>query len=317
MSFTVINPATGEQITEIPAWNDVQVEEAITQVAAVTPQWAATPMADRASLMKQAAQVIRDNVDHYAAIITQEMGKLFAEARGEIEKCAWVCDYYADNAATFLQDEPIESDGSKSYVAYLPIGTVLAVMPWNFPFWQVFRFAAPALMAGNTGLLKHASNVPQCALAIEEIFNKAGFPAGVFRTLMIRASQVAKVIEDNRVHAVTLTGSEPAGRQVASTAGNAIKKSVLELGGSDAFIVLEDADLDLTVQDKVASRRNALSWWMRSRKILLHVSRRVLKHSMQAIRWTGIRHWHPWLAAICVMICINRYRIHSMPAPLR
>ncbi len=254
MSFTVINPATGEQITDIPAWNDAQVEEAVAQVAAVTPQWAATPLADRASLMKQAAQVIRDNVDHYAGIITQEMGKLFAEARGEIEKCAWVCDYYAENAATFLQDEPIESDGSKSYVAYLPIGTVLAVMPWNFPFWQVFRFAAPALMAGNTGLLKHASNVPQCALAIEEIFSKAGFPAGVFRTLMIRASQVAKVIEDKRVHAVTLTGSEPAGRQVASTAGNAIKKSVLELGGSDAFIVLEDADLDLTVSQAITSR---------------------------------------------------------------
>jgi succinate-semialdehyde dehydrogenase/glutarate-semialdehyde dehydrogenase len=254
MSFTVINPATGEQVTEVPAWSDAQVDEALAQVAGVTPQWAAMPIEQRAELMKQAARVIRDNLAHYAGIITQEMGKLLAEAKGEIEKCAWVCEYYAENAATFLQDEPIESDAGKSYVAYLPLGTVLAVMPWNFPFWQVFRFAAPALMAGNTGLLKHASNVPQCALAIEEIFNKAGFPAGSFRTLMIRASQVQKVIEDKRVHAVTLTGSEPAGRQVAATASNMIKKSVLELGGSDAFIVLEDADLDLAVKGAVTSR---------------------------------------------------------------
>ena len=254
MSFTVINPATGEQVTEVPAWSDAQVDEALAQVASVTPQWAATPIDQRAELMKQAAQVIRDNLAHYAGIITQEMGKLLAEAKGEMEKCAWVCEYYAENAASFLQDEPIESDAGKSYVAYLPLGTVLAVMPWNFPFWQVFRFAAPALMAGNTGLLKHASNVPQCALAIEEIFNKAGFPAGSFRTLMIRASQVQRGIEDKRVHAVTLTGSEPAGRQVAATASNMIKKSVLELGGSDAFIVLEDADLDLAAKGAVTSR---------------------------------------------------------------
>lgn len=254
MSFSVINPATGNTEKEISAWSDTQVEAALAEAAAIAPQWAATPLARRCELMKQAAQVLRDNADAYAKIVTLEMGKLLRDARAEIEKCAWVCEYYAEEGPVFLQDEPIESDAGKSYVAYLPIGTVLAVMPWNFPFWQVFRFAVPALVAGNTGLLKHASNVPQCALAIEEVFHKAGFPQGVFRALMIRASQVSKVIEDKRVHAVTLTGSEPAGRQVASTAGSSLKKSLLELGGSDAFIVLEDADLDLAVQGAITSR---------------------------------------------------------------
>jgi len=254
MSFTVINPATGQQEMEIPAWDDARIEQALAQTAAVTPQWAATPIAERSALVRKAGQVLRDNVDRFGGLITQEMGKLLKDAKAEVEKCATVCDYYADNGATLLKDELIDSDAGKSYVAYLPLGTVLAVMPWNFPLWQVFRFAAPALVAGNTGLLKHASNVPQCALAIEEVFSQAGFPEGVFRTLMIRASQVAGVIEDKRVHAVTLTGSEPAGRQVARTAGDSLKKSVLELGGSDAFIVLEDADMDLTVKNAIISR---------------------------------------------------------------
>jgi len=254
MSFTVINPATGQQVTEVPAWDDSRIEQALMETAAVTPQWAAMPIADRSALMRKAAQVLRDNVDRFGSIITQEMGKLLKDARAEVEKCATVCDYYADNGAQQLKDEIISTDAGKSYVAYFPLGTVLAVMPWNFPFWQVFRFAAPALVAGNTGLLKHASNVPQCALAIEEVFHAAGFPAGVFRSLMIRAAQVARVIEDKRVHAVTLTGSEPAGRQVARTAGDNLKKSVLELGGSDAFIVLEDADMDLTVKNAIISR---------------------------------------------------------------
>ena len=254
MSFTVINPATGQQEMEIPAWDDARIEQALAQTAAVTPQWAATPIAERSALVRKAGQVLRDNVDRFGGLITQEMGKLLKDAKAEVEKCATVCDYYADNGATLLKDELIDSDAGKSYVAYLPLGTVLAVMPWNFPLWQVFRFAAPALVAGNTGLLKHASNVPQCALAIEEVFSQAGFPEGVFRALMIRASQVAGVIEDKRVHAVTLTGSEPAGRQVARTAGDSLKKSVLELGGSDAFIVLEDADMDLTVKNAIISR---------------------------------------------------------------
>jgi succinate-semialdehyde dehydrogenase/glutarate-semialdehyde dehydrogenase len=254
MSFEVVNPATGEKVTEIPAWDSNQLEAGLAAVAAASPEWRNTPMADRCALMHKAAEVLRTNKDKYAAIVTQEMGKLINDARAEVEKCATVCDFYADNGAEFLADEVIESDAGKSYVAYLPLGTVLAVMPWNFPLWQVFRFAAPALVAGNTGVLKHASNVPQCALLIEEVFKLASFPENVFRSLMIRASQVKSVIEDSRVQAVTLTGSEPAGRQVAAAAGNSLKKSVLELGGSDAFIVLEDADLDLTVQNAVVSR---------------------------------------------------------------
>ncbi len=254
MSFAAINPFTGKVIAEIPAWTATQVDAALTEVAAITPIWAATPMAERCALMRQAGQVLRDNLQAYAETITREMGKLIGESRAEVEKCALVCDYYAEHGPAFLTDEAIVSDAGKSYVAYLPLGTVLAVMPWNFPFWQVFRFAAPALIAGNTGVLKHASNVPQCALAIEDVFHRAGFPAGVFRSLMVKASQVQKIIEDPRVHAVTLTGSEPAGRQVAATAGACLKKSLLELGGSDAFIVLEDADLDATVCGAVTSR---------------------------------------------------------------
>ena len=254
MSFKVINPATGETVKEIPVWDDASVEATLSQVAAATPGWAGRPIAERCDLMRKAGQVLRDNKEKYAQIITTEMGKLIKDARAEVEKCALVCDYYAEHGPEFLKDEILASDASHSFVAYLPLGTVLAVMPWNFPFWQVFRFAAPALVAGNTGLLKHASNVPESALAIEEVFQQAGFPTGSFRTLMIRASQVQKVIEDSRVHAVTLTGSEPAGRQVAATAGANIKKSVLELGGSDAFIVLEDADLDEAARVAVTSR---------------------------------------------------------------
>jgi succinate-semialdehyde dehydrogenase/glutarate-semialdehyde dehydrogenase len=211
-------------------------------------------VAGRADLVRQASAVLRQRAEELARLMTLEMGKPIREARAEIEKCAWVCDYYADEGPGFLADEPVGSDAGRSLVAWQPLGTVLAVMPWNFPFWQVFRFAAPALVAGNTGLLKHASNVPQCALALESIFADAGFPAGVFRTLMIESSRVAAVIGDPRVHAVTLTGSEPAGRQVAATAGSHIKKCVLELGGSDPFIVLEDADLGLAVEQAVTSR---------------------------------------------------------------
>lgn len=254
MSFEVINPATGEKVTEIPAWDSQQLESGLASVAAASAAWRKTPMDDRCALMRKAGEVLRANKEKYAAVVTLEMGKLINDARAEVEKCATVCDFYADKGPEFLADEMIESDAGKSFVAYQPLGTVLAVMPWNFPLWQVFRFAAPALVAGNTGVLKHASNVPQCALLIEDVFKEAGFPENVFRAFMIRASQVQSVIEDPRIHAVTLTGSEPAGRQVAATAGSNLKKSVLELGGSDAFIVLEDADLDLTVQNAVVSR---------------------------------------------------------------
>jgi len=250
----VINPATGLTVKTIPTWNDAKIEQALSAVTAATPAWAELELAQRTKIVANAAKVLRENKDKYAAIITEEMGKLINDARAEVEKCASVCDYYAENGAAFLADEIIESDAGKSYVAYQPLGTVLAVMPWNFPFWQVFRFAAPTLIAGNTGVLKHASNVPQCALTIEEVFDLAGAPKGVFKSLMISASQVKQVIEDDRIHAVTLTGSEPAGRQVAATAANVLKKSVLELGGSDAFIVLGDADLDLAVADATISR---------------------------------------------------------------
>ena len=254
MAFVSANPATGQIIEEFPVWDEIQLEEAMVQVAITTPDWAATPLAERCQYVRRMAEVLLARRDELAEMITLEMGKLISEARAEVEKCALGCDYYADNGPQFLADEVIETNASKSFVAHQPIGTILAVMPWNFPLWQVFRFMAPALVAGNTGVLKHASNVPQCALAIEEVVREAGLPDGVFRTLMISASQVAEVIEDSRIKAVTLTGSESAGRKVAACAGANLKKTVLELGGSDPFIVLEDADLDWAVQQAVASR---------------------------------------------------------------
>lgn len=254
MGFRSVNPATGETIAEFEAWDGAAVDAALAANAAAFPAWAATPVAERAERVRRAGDVLRARRDEFARLITLEMGKLIKEARAEVEKCAWLCDYYADHGPDFLADTPITSDAGRSFVAWQPLGTVLAVMPWNFPFWQVFRFAIPSLLAGNTGVLKHASNVPQCALAIESVFRDAAFPAGVFTTLMIRAGQVEDVIADPRVHAVTLTGSDPAGRQVASAAGRHLKKSVLELGGSDPFVVLEDADIDAAVQTAVASR---------------------------------------------------------------
>jgi len=254
MSFRSINPLDGSTLAVVESFTTAQLNAALKQAADARSEWAATPMEQRCALLRAAAGVLRQRSDELAATISREMGKLIGEAEGEVEKCAWVCEYYADEAPGFLADEVIGSDASRSFVAYQPLGTVLAVMPWNFPFWQVFRFAAPALAAGNTGLLKHASNVPQCALAIEEVFSEAGFPPGVFRSLMIPAADVQQVIEDPRVHAVTLTGSEPAGRSVAAAAGRALKKSVLELGGSDPFVVLEDADLESAVKTAVTSR---------------------------------------------------------------
>jgi succinate-semialdehyde dehydrogenase/glutarate-semialdehyde dehydrogenase len=254
MAFTSVNPATAEKIWACDACDSADIERALAETALATPPWAATPLAERCRLLQRAAEVLRNNIEGLAGLITMEMGKLRAEARAEVQKCALACDYYAEHAPAFVADELIPSDAGKSLVAYQPLGTVLAIMPWNFPLWQVFRFAAPALAAGNTALLKHASNVPQCALAIEKVFGDAGFPRGVFRTLMIRAAQTEQVIADARVHAVTLTGSEPAGRQVAAAAGTHLKKSVLELGGSDPFIVLDDADLGLTVRTALTSR---------------------------------------------------------------
>ncbi len=254
MPFVSLNPATNEWVDEYPYWNEVQLEQALAEVAVATRVWVNTPLSERCDHVRRLGQLVLQRRDQLAALIMLEMGKLIGEARAEVEKCAVVCDYYADNGAAFLADELIESDAGRSFVAYQPLGTVLAVMPWNFPIWQVFRFLVPALVAGNTGVLKHASNVPQCALAIEAVVRDAGLPAGVFRSLMISSAQVASVVKDKRIHAVTLTGSESAGRQVAATAGAHLKKTVLELGGADPFIVLEDADLDWAVLQGVASR---------------------------------------------------------------
>lgn len=254
MSMKAINPATGEEITDYRTLSPDEVVQVIREVAEAFQPWRRTSFEQRSRLMKKAARILRDNEDSYARLMALEMGKPIGEGRTEAVKCAWVCDYYADHAAEFLKPETVETDASRSYVSFQPLGVVLAVMPWNFPFWQVFRFAAPALMAGNVGILKHASNVPGCALAIEEVFVKAGFPANVFRTLLIGSREVEAVIENPLVKAVTLTGSTPAGRAVAAKAGEVLKKTVLELGGSDPYVVLEDADLEATVDTCVLSR---------------------------------------------------------------
>jgi len=249
-----INPATDELIKEYKEHTDDEVKKIIEAAHKCYLSWRYVSFAERSKLMHKAAEVLRKNIDKYARLITVEMGKVIKESRAEVEKCAWVCEYYADNAGRFLADEIIETDASKSMVVFQPIGIVLAVMPWNFPFWQVFRFAAPALMAGNAGVLKHASNVPGCALAIEEVFKEAGFPENAFRTLLISAGKVEGVIKNQYIKAVTLTGSEPAGMQVASAAGHELKKTVLELGGSDPYIVLEDADIPACVNTSVTAR---------------------------------------------------------------
>lgn len=249
-----INPATGELIKEYSEMSEEQVKEVVDLNLEAWNGYRETSFSQRSQWMQKAAELLRSRKEEYARLITAEMGKRIAESHSEVEKCAWVCEYYAENAEQMLADELMESDASKSMAVFNPLGPVLAVMPWNFPFWQVFRFAAPALMAGNAGLLKHASNVQGCALAIEEVFRDAGFPENIFRTLVISSSKVEAVIAHPAVKAVTLTGSEYAGSQVASLAGKYLKKSVLELGGSDPFIVLADADLEEAAKVAVGSR---------------------------------------------------------------
>ncbi len=254
MSMQVINPATGELVREYDETPPAAVDAAIQATHETYLEWRRAPFSERASLMRRAAEILRERTDGYAALMTEEMGKTIVEGRAEAQKCAWVCDYYAENAESFLSREIVETDAANSFVSYRPIGIVLAVMPWNFPLWQVFRFAAPALMAGNAGILKHASNVPGCALAIEEVFRDAGFPEDLFRTLLIGGSRVAEVIENPLVRAATLTGSTPAGQAVAAKAGEMIKKTVLELGGSDPYVILEDADLEAAAATCATSR---------------------------------------------------------------
>jgi succinate-semialdehyde dehydrogenase/glutarate-semialdehyde dehydrogenase len=249
-----VNPATGEVLARFEEISDAELEARLERAARTFRAWRRRPFSERAALMLKAAEALEQRKEPWARLMTLEMGKTFRSAVAEAEKCAWACRFYAENAERFLADEEAKASATRSFVRFLPLGPVLAVMPWNFPFWQVFRFAAPALMAGNVGLLKHASNVPQSALAIEEVFRVAGFPDGCFQTLLVGSSRVARVIEDDRVAAVTLTGSEAAGAAVASTAGKVIKKTVLELGGSDPFVVMPSADLDAAVRTAVTAR---------------------------------------------------------------
>ena len=254
MSLTTINPATGKPIKTYEEMTADSAAAVVVKANDAWHSWRETSFATRAALMKKAAAVLRQRSGELARLMADEMGKPLAQGNAEVEKCAWACDYYAENAEQHLAPEIVQTESHKSYVAFEPLGVVLAIMPWNFPFWQVYRFAAPALMAGNVGLLKHASNVPGCALAIEHLFEEAGFPADVFRTLLIGSRQVQAVIEHPLVRAVTLTGSTPAGKAVAAQAGAVLKKSVLELGGSDPYIVLEDADLEAAATTCVNSR---------------------------------------------------------------
>lgn len=271
MAIASINPATGKTLRTYEEMPVEQVQQTLEQAQQAHLAWRETAFAERARLMKAAAQVLRDRQESYASLMAEEMGKPLPQGRSEVDKCAWVCDFYADSAPAFLAPESVQTDASRSFIAYQPLGVVLAVMPWNFPFWQVFRFAAPGLMAGNAGVLKHASNVPGCALAIEEVFRAAGFPDNVFRTLLVGSRQIAPIIAHPVVQAVTLTGSTPAGRAVAAKAGEMLKKTVLELGGSDPYLILADADLESTVPTCVASRLiNAGQSCIAAKRFIVH-----------------------------------------------
>jgi len=254
MGIATVNPSTGETIKSFSPLNSEEIESKLNLAQSAFIAYRQTSMEQRSQYLMRVADILEQNSQKYAEIMTLEMGKTLKSAIAEVNKCALVCRFYGENASDFLKNIKIASDATESYITYQPLGVILAVMPWNFPFWQVFRFAAPALMAGNVGLLKHASNVPQCALAIEQIFKLAGLPQGVFQTLLIGADQVPKLMADDRIKAGTLTGSEPAGASFASVAGQNIKKVVLELGGSDPFIVCEDAELDEAVNVAVTAR---------------------------------------------------------------
>lgn len=254
MPYISLNPATSTTLKTYPSWDSHRLAEALQDASRAQHAWSRMAFGARVERMNRAAVLFHERVDEYARLMALEMGKSLREGRAEVEKCALACDFYAVHAEHFIQTEMVQTDAGRSYVLYDPLGVVLGVMPWNFPFFQVIRFAAPALMAGNACVLKHASNVPQCALALEQLFRDAGFPEHVFTTLMIETADVAGAIASRHVHAVTLTGSENAGREVASHAGQHLKKCVLELGGSDAFIVLKDADLEQAASFAVRSR---------------------------------------------------------------
>jgi succinate-semialdehyde dehydrogenase/glutarate-semialdehyde dehydrogenase len=254
MKFESINPYNGEKIKEYNGLTNEALKQKLDANKSVFESWKAAPLAKRCALLKKAGQVLRDNVEEYAKMITVEMGKPIAESRAEVNKCAWVCDYYAEHAASFLSDEVIETDASMSFIKHEPIGCIFAVMPWNFPFWQVFRFAAPTLTAGNIGMLKHASNVFGCAKLIEEVFVKAGYPENVFQSLIVGHDATEQIVAHESIRAISLTGSERAGSAVAQLAGKYLKKSLLELGGNNAFIVWADADIDAVIGTAVTAR---------------------------------------------------------------
>ncbi len=254
MSIQSVNPVTEEIIQTLEPYSESQVNQALEQAHTAFLSWRETTFAERSTHLHNIARFLRQHKEELARFSTLEMGKPIVEAEAEIEKCAWACDFYADNAERFLADERIETNATQSYVSFLPLGVVLAVMPWNYPYWQVFRFASAALMAGNTVVLKHASNVSLVALQIERIFNESGLPQGTFKTILVPGSSIGNLIADPRVAAVTLTGSDAAGVAVGTASGHALKKAVLELGGSDAFIVLADADLDVAAQVAVRAR---------------------------------------------------------------
>lgn len=272
MPMTSVNPATGETIQTYPTLDAAGVERALALAASTFEMFSPRArLGERTAWLGKAAEILEADKARFAQMITVEMGKPIAQAEAEIQKCADACRYYAANAERILADEHVETGKPESYVRWLPLGPILAVMPWNFPFWQVFRFAAPALAAGNVGLLKHASNVPGCALAIQEVFDRAGFPAGAFQTLMIPASMVGAVIADDRVKAATLTGSEGAGSKVAEAAGRHLKKVVLELGGADPFIVMPSADIDAAVKTAVTARtQNAGQSCIAAKRFIVH-----------------------------------------------
>ena len=289
-----INPHSGKLIQTYESETDEIVRGRLQAAADAFQEWRTTTFPERAKLMRSVAGILRDKKAALAQLMADEMGKVIRDGLAEVQKCADCCDYYAEHAHRFLQKVPVETDARESYVAYDPLGVILAIMPWNFPFWQVFRFAAPALMAGNVGVLKHASNVSGCALAIESVFSDAGFPAHVFSTLLIESARVETLIRNPLVAAVTLTGSTPAGRSVAGIAGSELKKSVLELGGSDAYVVLEDADLDLAVDLCVKSRLvNAGQSCIAAKRFIVVRPLREAFEERYAERFRAIRHGDP------------------------
>lgn len=254
MAIESLNPTTGELLATFPEMGKDEVDRILDAAVKAQKAWARVPVAERAVLMRKVAALLRERAPELGRLAAIEMGKPLKDGAAEAVKCAWVCEFYAENAEKFLAPRAETSDGSKAYVRFDPLGVILAVMPWNFPYWQVFRFIAPHLMAGNGGLLKHASNVPQCALAIEKLMHDAGFPRDLFRTLLIGSKPVRGIILDDRIAAATITGSEPAGRAVAAAAGESLKPSVMELGGSDPFIVLADADIDAAARTAAVAR---------------------------------------------------------------